>query len=388
MNTDSLTVYYKTFFPSKDIYDWLTLGEPEATKKSLFVRRELVFVKSGSDGTMKFMRAHFKQGTLEEFKTLLLKDIPIRIESSTINSVPYYERVVAGPGFSRLEKDIGMDIDIDEYDPVRICCKNDKFCKKCWCPLMGTAIKFISVFLDRTFGLDNIFWVYSGRRGMHCWIVDSKYRKTKQNIRESIVKKLDNMTDITLLSFEPCVPQEYKKIIIDGLNLYLESCPDLFGEERILDKIFRDIYDTQTDIGYQVYFASKKNLSILYDKHKNSRKAFDIWLKKSIYETSSQQEKIRYRVGLVLCRPRIDYKVTTQYSHCQKIPFCIHPRTKNVCMALSISDAMHFFPSQENVISLESLVSTELDKKVHDKFQKSVDVISNAIKKHDILNKN
>ena len=40
------------------------------------------------------------------------------------------------------ERELIFDIDMTDYDEVRLCCSSANICKKCW-PLMALAIKII-----------------------------------------------------------------------------------------------------------------------------------------------------------------------------------------------------------------------------------------------------
>ena len=52
-------------------------------------------------------------------------------------------------------------------------------------------MRIIDRVLRQDFGFKHLFWVYSGRRGVHCWVSDKRARKMTSEARKAIVGFLE-----------------------------------------------------------------------------------------------------------------------------------------------------------------------------------------------------
>lgn len=112
------------------------------------------------------------------------------------------------------QRELTFDIDITSYQG-RICCKNNvKPCEKCYY-LILRAYEIINKIITEHFDFKNFIWVFSGKKGIHCWIFDENVLKLKENERSNI-----------LTYFE-----QYKLFYFGMLTQYdKEKLIDIFGD--------------------------------------------------------------------------------------------------------------------------------------------------------------
>merc|ERR1712086_826702 len=92
-----------------------------------------------------------------------------------------------GSEFRPVERELVFDIDLTDYDDVRTSGSGASITRRCWL-YMVAAIKVMDVALREDFGFEHLLWVYSGRRGVHCWVADPRARRLTNEERMAIGK--------------------------------------------------------------------------------------------------------------------------------------------------------------------------------------------------------
>lgn len=127
----------------------------------------------------------------ETFKKEVLRLVPSRFEIGPIYSAnPRDRKTLRKAAFRPIEKELVFDIDLTDYDNVRLCCQKTETCVKCW-NLITLAIRIIDEILRADFGYRHILWVYSGRRGAHAWVCDEKARQLSDSERRAIASYME-----------------------------------------------------------------------------------------------------------------------------------------------------------------------------------------------------
>ncbi|KAM4643905.1 DNA primase small subunit isoform 1-T1 [Amazona ochrocephala] len=179
---DLLPVFYRRLFPHGAYGRWLGYG---GVVKNYFQLREFSFTLR-DDVYVRFQSF----GSPQELERELQKTNPYKIDIGAVYSHrPNQHNTVHMGAFQPQEKELVFDIDMTDYDDVRTCCSSADICSKCW-TLMTIAVRIIDRALVEDLGMKHRLWVYSGRRGVHCWVCDDAVRKWSPALRAAAVEYL------------------------------------------------------------------------------------------------------------------------------------------------------------------------------------------------------
>ncbi|XP_046725074.1 DNA primase small subunit [Silurus meridionalis] len=347
---DLLPLYYRRLFPYAQYYRWLSYG---GVSKNYFQNREFSFTLK--DDIYVRYQSFSTQSDLEKE---MQKMNPHKIDIGAVYSHrPSQHNTVKSGTFQALEKELVFDIDMTDYDDVRSCCSAADICCKCW-TLMTIAIRILDRALREDFGFQHLLWVYSGRRGVHCWVCDEAARKLSVAARSavaeylSLVKGGEETVKKVVLS-DPIHPFISQSLVVveHYFPQYAIDGQDLMGSKASVDKVLSLLPE---DI--------RKELLNTYETEKNPMKRWDhlqsvVHQKRTISKKGPQH--IDKEIMLQYCYPRLDVNVSKGVNHLLKSPFSVHPKTGRISVPIDLKNLDKFDPFEVPTISL---ICEELDK--------------------------
>ncbi|XP_066529016.1 DNA primase small subunit [Hoplias malabaricus] len=347
---DLLPLYYRRLFPFSQYYRWLNYG---GVTKNYFQNREFSFTLK-DDIYVRYQSF----STQNELEKEMQKMNPYKIDIGAVYSHrPSQHNTVKSGTFQALEKELVFDIDMTDYDDVRSCCSAADICSKCW-TLMTIAIRILDRALKEDFGFQHLLWVYSGRRGVHCWVCDEAARKLSVTARSavaeylSLIKGGEETVKKVVLSdpIHPFISQSLT-VVERYFSQYALVEQDLLGNKESVEKVLSLLPE---DI--------RKELQLSYQNEKNPMKRWEI-LKSMVNHKKTNSKKgsqhLEKEIMLQYCYPRLDVNVSKGVNHLLKSPFSVHPKTGRISVPIDLKNLDKFDPFEVPTISL---ICEELDK--------------------------
>jgi DNA primase small subunit len=269
-----------------------------------------------------------------------------------------------------------LDIDMDDYNAVRTCCQGANVCKRCWA-FMSIAVRVLDIALRVELGFKHLFWVFSGRRGVHCWVCDESARVLSAEARSAIIGYLS--------AVKPGGPESRKRAVFLSEPMH----PAL---QRAYDDVLRDYFVRRLVVEQDLLHddAIQERILALLDDH-IARALKDHWdrepdkssahrwrqLEKTVLKDEPRRGATRIaEIIFTFTYPRLDIAVSRDLNHLLKSPFCVHPGTGFVSVPIDPADCELFDPV-EDPPHLHDLVGELLEpsrpQHANERFQASLD---------------
>ena len=335
-----LNCYYENIFPIKELYELFHSSVFDLSCFGKFYKREISF-----EYESKGYRRYNCYGSAELWKQALIayKDIPIRIDIGSI-----YECSYSDPSINHFkslkqgmnQRELVFDIDLTDYDDIRKCCQGKQCCYKCW-KFAAAAYYYVNFCLQTYFKFSQILWVFSGGRGIHCWVFDHYARVMNQSQRAQLLNSFDYTNNQTLAQFitSPCHPRFYQitQCALNFFDLLLNNSAILVSPADwnvILNALPFEFNAIKLDMSAFLERYPKPRGNIInqdrWARFENSMTQLTNinWLKFHAFDAQMMIDKIK----IWFVAPRFDRRVTSSLNHLLKCPYAVHPTTHQICI--------------------------------------------------------
>lgn len=386
LTSEMLSEYYQKKFPLDRFISYISPDD--------FNKREFMFIINEN------VTRNLSFSTPEEMKKFMVSN---SVESAYVGAV--YDKPPSKT--NRIQylnwryREFIFDIDLSDYDAVdpdgnyvgvRTCgCDKYGYCKLCW-PLVIDAATFIDETMIEDFGFKEMKWFFSGRRGVHGWVMENETKNLTNEQRTSILNYLTMINDPTRSQSIEEIPNEAKPLRnrifsllvkpyieyaflrdLENPVLQCQNCKSKFRAYELIKEVtgrkaeglkFDTINKRIQENKIKCQYCSGELINITQQELENfgltEFKASKII--KQVKGTSNFNHnqyniimpdvwKVRRKVSndMILRRyPRIDKAVSTDIKRVSRIPYSIHGSTGKI--AVEIMDLNSFYPdSKQNI---------------------------------------
>eukprot|EP01071_Lankesteria_metandrocarpae_P014417 Lankesteria_metandrocarpae@DN8434_c0_g1_i1.p1 len=336
-----LRFYYDRIFPFNLLFKWLTYHQM-STDPNYFAKREFAIVMARGEDDIYSRWNAFKSAQAWRQKIITQEIPPHKMDIGALYSIPVSDKQTFSHSFRPLERELVFDIDMDDYDEIRSCCKEKKVCIKCW-KFLSLAMRLLTESLREDFGFTHVLWVFSGRRGLHGWVVDEAARILPSDARAGIIDYLTLVTGSA---------HQRKKVSIFNRNgrvhpmitrAYNTSCLyfDTIVEDQLLFE--RDSKNIETVFAHLSRRTGDAFKTVL-EQEWTSGSSIDFWTLLRKYVPKAEWTSLA-EIVLSFSYPRLDVNVSKDISHLLKAPFCCHLATGKLCVPIPPEMSDSFDPS-------------------------------------------
>jgi len=329
-----LREYISSYMPVSLIVQFFTLSCSYYEGMSL-EHREFSFTQA--DGKVQRYRS---LPTTERMRQILSAAQPQRFDVGALYTAPM-KFFKLGVEKQPIVKELTIDIDIDAYNSIRACdcALEPRLCPLCW-RFIVSAVRVLEDVLDKVFGFTTLFWEFSGRRGVHCWVLDDAAVCSTEKFRQHLTEFLSPFKTPNHYYFAHQFPRLFEEIcdslLVSDFELLLSSGGVNPRSHEFSLYLFEALklggFDAVPFVNSLIQSADERLLPLEYWHY----------LCEGIRRSHPKGANVIRITILSILFPRIDKSVTKTLNHLLKVPFSWHPDTKTICVPFRSFDVDEF----------------------------------------------
>lgn len=358
---ESLAAYWGSQYPCDALVDMLTRnGDP-------LKRFEFAFECQSMVGDDQFMQRYQSFENAAQMREALR----VRSKHSKIlklhigacwSGVPRKAGKVNDPKTHDLDRlrphraPLRIDIDLTDYLQLGVD-KDDVDANDLHWPILNLAIRVTERALRDCFGMDELVSFYSGRRGVHIWVLDERAWQMDDEARATVIEFLSCPLDKRgvakegFLARTPWYEELYaEEVLPTFVDMLVVSAMDLLGTSASICR-FEDMMNITHPKIVQVFRELKMDtVAIPTTKFQRLIDAVEEMARSKAY--GWMPNRLNAAV-LTLMWPRFDRGASAKLNHLIKAPFSVHSSTGRIAVPLP-DDRSNFWPGDVPKIGCEA----------------------------------
>lgn len=239
-------------------------------------------------------------------------------------------------------RELIFDIDIfPDYNPFRRCrCVEAEkgqppfVCTECW-PFLSAAVHTLDYFLQAHLGFHECMWLFSGRRGVHCWVLDPAAGTLNEVTRRSIasfikeLSKLGGIPPSMRIARQACIEHIYSQILLPRFEVMIAANRINISNTETMAVIANAV---QTPVS-----SGREFLRVMAHLERNPEYSASAWTQLKKILADAGHPPLVDLVFYVLF-PKIDYNVVPSLKHLLRCPMSVHTGSMGVVVPLLVSE--------------------------------------------------
>ncbi|CAI5500053.1 unnamed protein product [Closterium sp. Naga37s-1] len=208
---------------------------------------------------------------------------------------------------------------------------------------MTAAIKVVDTALREDFGFEHILWVFSGRRGVHCWVCDRRARRLTNEQRSAIAEYFrvykgteanGSKVSFSGAALHPSLMRAYDQVLRGTFESEVLPNQELLSQTETWKRVLNQLPDQELQDRMDATWRSdSRRASAAADVNLYRWQQLEAATRAAAKKNASLRKAVE-EIVFAFTYPRLDLEVSKHMNHLLKAPFCVHPKTGAVCVPI------------------------------------------------------